>query len=242
MKESCPHCHSSRLVKNGTAKNLHQTKQTYLCRDCGRQHRQGQRRHKLEQATIDLLKRLLAERVSLRAAARILGLADSTVKRYSKKLQGQTDTTQVQTQGVETDCRSNVCEIVLDEAWSFTGDKKHKQWIWIALDALSLQVLAMVIGSRGKRSLQKLLQRLPYSWLRYGKFYSDGLAAYEKVLPPERHTVKDESMQNLAENFFMRLRARSSRLVRKTVSFSKKLANHVAAIFYSVNELNKSLY
>jgi IS1 family transposase len=63
------------------------------------------------------------------------------------------------------------------------------------------------------------------------------------VVPPERHIVGgSQQYQNIVENFFMRLRAWLARMVRKTVSFSKNLFNHVAALTIVINDLNKSFY
>jgi IS1 family transposase/transposase-like protein len=241
-REICPYCNSSRIVKNGTIPNLNEVKQNYLCQDCGKQHRNGNRRHKLDEKTVEIIIRMLAERVSIRAIARILKVGESTVKRYSKNAYQNTDTQNVRAEGIETDCRTNTCEAVLDEAWSFVGKKQIKKWIWIALDALTLQVLAVVIGARDARNAKKLIKRLPISWQRHATFYTDKLKSYNKAIPRRRHVVDDQPMQNLAENFFMRLRAHSSRLVRKTVSFSKMLFNHFASTFINVNALNKSYY
>ena len=47
--------------------------------------------------------------------------------------------------------------------------------------------------------------------------------------------------QRYIERFNNTLRQRISRLVRKTLSFSKKLENHVGAIWYFVHYYNSSL-
>jgi len=39
----------------------------------------------------------------------------------------------------------------IDEMWSFVGNKKNKQWIWIAMDAGSRQIIAFHIGDRKDR-------------------------------------------------------------------------------------------
>ncbi|HED04723.1 MAG TPA: IS1 family transposase, partial [Candidatus Fraserbacteria bacterium] len=48
-------------------------------------------------------------------------------------------------------------------------------------------------------------------------------------------------IMNLLERFNCTLRQRVSRLVRKTLSFSKKLENHVGAIWYFIHHYNASL-
>jgi hypothetical protein len=68
-------------------------------------------------------------------------------------------------------------------------------------------------------------------------------AAYGTVLPSQRHRAvgKESGLTNLVERFNCTLRQRISRLVRKTLSFSKKLDNHVGAIWYFIHHYNASL-
>jgi len=63
-------------------------------------------------------------------------------------------------------------------------------------------------------------------------FYTDQSAVYAGVLPPTRHRAlsKLARLTNHVERFHCTLRQRVSRLVRSTLSFSKKLTNHVGAI------------
>lgn len=65
----------------------------------------------------------------------------------------------------------------------------------------------------------------------------------QQVIPFSRHRVvgKDSGKTNLIERFNCTLRQRISRLVRKTLSFSKKLDNHIGAIWYFVHHYNLSL-
>jgi insertion element IS1 protein InsB len=56
------------------------------------------------------------------------------------------------------------------------------------------------------------------------------------VIPAERHKAitKKTRKTNHIERFNNTLRQRVSRLVRETLSFSKKLASHIAAIKYFI--------
>lgn len=67
--------------------------------------------------------------------------------------------------------------------------------------------------------------------------------AYEQIIPQSRHRTvsKNSGKTNLIERFNCTLRQRISRLVRKTLSFSKKLDNHIGAIWYFVHHYNLSL-
>ena len=60
-------------------------------------------------------------------------------------------------------------------------------------------------------------------------YYTDFWAAYNKILPTKRHHI---------ERFHLTMRQRVSRLVRKTLSFSKKLENHIGAIWNFIHHYN----
>lgn len=73
--------------------------------------------------------------------------------------------------------------------------------------------------------------------------YTDFWSAYEEIFPSSRHRAvsKHSGKTNLIERFNCTLRQRVSRLVRDTLSFSKKLDNHIGAIWYFVHHYNLSL-
>ena len=73
--------------------------------------------------------------------------------------------------------------------------------------------------------------------------YTDFWDAYGCVLPQKRHHAvgKETGKTSYIERFNCTMRQRVSRLVRKTLSFSKKLENHIGAIWMSVHHYNASL-
>jgi insertion element IS1 protein InsB len=74
-------------------------------------------------------------------------------------------------------------------------------------------------------------------------FYTDDWEAYRQVIPAQRHEVCDKGSghTNAVERFNCTLRQRVSRLVRKTLSFSKKLKNHIGAIKYFICHYNQEV-
>ncbi|MFI3189258.1 hypothetical protein BCS42_08290 [Crenothrix sp. D3] len=52
-------------------------------------------------------------------------------------------------------------EVEEDEMWSFVGNKDNKQWIWIAIDVHTRQVIAFHIGSRDKDAAREPWQKIP---------------------------------------------------------------------------------
>ncbi len=76
---SCPSCESKHTVKNGT---IHNGKQNYRCRDCGRQFVQDPQNKAIDQATKDLIDKLLLERLCLAGIARVTGVSQLWLQRY----------------------------------------------------------------------------------------------------------------------------------------------------------------
>jgi IS1 family transposase len=57
-------------------------------------------------------------------------------------------------------------EAELDELWSFVGQKANRQWVWIAMDAATRQVIAFHIGDRS-------LGRAEHLWVSIPAVYRD---------------------------------------------------------------------
>lgn len=134
--------------------------------------------------------------------------------------------------------------IQLDEMWSFVGSKENKQWIWLALDADTREIVGVFIGDRSRQSAKQLWQSLPAIYRQCAICYSDFWEAYAQVLPSKRHRAvgKETGNTSYIERFNNTLRQRVGRLVRKTLSFSKKLSNHIGAVWYFVHHYNASLH
>ncbi|MEO0806107.1 MAG: IS1 family transposase, partial [Cyanobacteria bacterium J06643_4] len=129
------------------------------------------------------------------------------------------------------------------EAWSFVGNKGNKQWIWLAINRDTREIVGMHIGDRSRQGARSLWDALPSVYRQCAVCYTDFWEAYETVLPSKRHRAvgKDSGQTNHIERFNCTLRQRVSRLVRKSLSFSKKLENHIGAIWYFIHHYNASL-
>jgi insertion element IS1 protein InsB len=88
-----------------------------------------------------------------------------------------------------------------------------------------------------------LWDALPAVYRQCAVSYTDFWAAYNQVFPSKRHQSvgKESGKTNYIERFNGTLRQRVSRLIRKTLSFSKKLENPIGAIWYFVHHYNASL-
>jgi insertion element IS1 protein InsB len=133
--------------------------------------------------------------------------------------------------------------IQLDEMWSFVGSKKNKQWIWLAIDADSREIVGAFVGERSRQGAKGLWQSLPAVYRQCAICYTDFWEAYVQILPSKRHRAvgKETGKTSYIERFNNTLRQRVGRLVRKTLSFSKKLSNHIGAIWCFVHHYNVSL-
>ena len=89
-------------------------------------------------------------------------------------------------------------------------------------------------------SHQALWDSLPSVYRQCAKIYTDHWEAYRAVLPSTRHESvgKDSGLTSYIERLNNTFRQRISRLVRKTLSFSKKLENHIAAIWNFIHDYN----
>ncbi len=133
--------------------------------------------------------------------------------------------------------------IQCDELWSFVDHKGNKQWVWLALDADTREIVGVHLGDRDELAARKLWDCLPPIYRQCAVAYTDFWAAYGAVFPSQRHRPvgKETGKTSYIERFNNTLRQRVSRLVRKTLSFSKSLENHIGAIWYFIHHYNESL-
>jgi IS1 family transposase len=133
--------------------------------------------------------------------------------------------------------------IQCDESWSFVDNKGNQQWVWLALDAETREIVGVYIGARDEAAARESWKSLPPVYRRCAVAYTDFWADYGAVFPSKRHKAmgKETGKTSYIERFNNTLRQRVSRLVRKTPSFSKSLENHIGAIWYFIHHYNSSL-
>src|SRR5262245_26627302 len=131
-------------------------------------------------------------------------------------------------------------EVEADEMWSFVAKRANKQWVAIAMDKQTRQIIAFHIGDRSHESAQQLWANLPAVYRAQATFYTDQYAVYTGVIPAAQHKAitKQARTTNHIERFNNTMRQRVSRLVRDTLAFSKNLANHIGAIKYFICHYN----
>jgi len=228
----CPYCQETHVVKNGT---IHSGKPKWKCNACNRQFIANPQPYRIPDNTKHLIDKLLLERISLAGIVRATGVSARWLQYYVNAKYAATP------QSVTiTAKKKGRLVLECDEIWSFVGKKRRQQWIWLALDRTTREIVSMAIGARTKALARCLWKKLPAVYRQCAVCFTDFWDAYAHVLPTKRHRAvgKDSGETNHIERFNNTLRQRCSRLVRKTLSFSKKLTNHIGAIWYFVHEYN----
>lgn len=230
---TCPSCGSHDISKNGTTRR---GKQNYKCRDCNRQFVEDPQWKPKDKDTLSLVDLLLLEKIPLAGIARATGVSESWLQDYVNACYAAVP----QVVKVIPKAQGKL-KVQMDELWSFVDHKGNKQWVWLAIDADTREVIGCHIGNRSRESARSLWQSIPAVYRQCATVYTDYWEAYETVIPANRHRAvgKDSGLTSYIERFNNTLRQRVSRLVRKTLSFSKKLENHVGAIWHFIHEYNR---
>ncbi|MEO0688513.1 MAG: IS1 family transposase [Cyanobacteria bacterium J06649_11] len=221
----CPSCHSTKIKKNG---HTHYGKQNHRCKCCGRQFVKNNE-HTKSSYLKSLIKKALKERLSLRAICRIFGVSLTWLQSYAHYFWEQTPEDLGITKGLARRIKKlQVFGIQADELWSFVQNKENKQWIWVAYDPVHRLVVAYHIGQRGIQAAKAFWSKIP-KILRHCYFETDDWDAYKSIIPAKKHKI-GKDLTFYIEGFNATIRARVSRLVRKSLSFSKLEYWHNLAI------------
>jgi insertion element IS1 protein InsB len=96
--------------------------------------------------------------------------------------------------------------------------KRHKLWIWKALDAVTGRLLDWECGRRDKATLQKIVERLAH-W-EVTIYHTDHWGTYAAVLPPEKLVMSKTGTGRIERNH-CRQRHWFGRFKRKSIIVSK---------------------
>ena len=126
---------------------------------------------------------------------------------------------------------------------SFVGDKKNRYWIWPAIEGDTREIIGVHVGGLDSDGIEGLRRSLPPVYRQCAVCFTDFRQAYEAAIPCKRHKAvgKETGLTNHIERFNSTMSQRISRLVGKTLSFSKKIENHIGAIRYFIHHYNASL-
>lgn len=135
-----------------------------------------------------------------------------------------------------------VLGIQVDELWPFVREKANKRWVWVAYDPVHRFVAAYHIGGRGAEAARQFRGKVPRQ-MRACNFETDNWEAYKSIIPPAQHKV-GKDLTSYIEGANATIRARVSRLVRSSLSFSKldKWHNMVIGWFFWQFNLERQHY
>ena len=78
-----------------------------------------------------------------------------------------------------------------DELWSLVDNKGNQQWVRLALDALTREIVSVHIGDRSAASAIALWNSMPPVYRQCAVIYTDHWSAYDSFLPTKRHLRVD---------------------------------------------------
>jgi len=238
IREACPQCGSRQYKRNG---RIHAGKQNHKCKVCGRAFVLVLENHVITEEQRALIERLLLERISLRGICRAIGVGLRWLLYFmADRFTAAPEHLYVQPTAGTQRVILHRLEAEVDELWSFVGNKANRQWVWIAMNAVTRQIIAFHVEDRSRQSAEALWSKLPMGYQEHATFYTDCYEAYKGVIPPAQHRAitKLARKSNHVERFNCTLRQPVSRLVRATLWFSKKLTNHIGAIKYFICDYN----
>ena len=158
-REACPQCGSRHYKRNG---RIHTGKQNHKCKACGRAFVLVPENHVITAEQRALSERLLLERISLRGICRAIGVGLRWLLYFmTERFSAAPEHLYVQSTASAQRVILHRLEAEVDELWSFVGKKANRQWVWIAMDAVTRQIIAFHIGDRSRQSAQALWRKLP---------------------------------------------------------------------------------
>ena len=160
----CPSCGSHNIVKNG---RIHNGKQNHKCRNCDRQLVINPQQKLIDQATKELIDKLLLEKLPLAGIARVCNVSESWLQGYvNQKYVGVPQQVSVSPKKRAPD-DSVWWDVVLCQR------KGNKQWIWLALDEATREIVGVYVGNRGEHGAHQLWNSLPSVYHQCAVAYID---------------------------------------------------------------------
>ena len=157
MNIACPHCHSLITRKNGSTSN---GKQKYQCVSCLKQFIENPQNKIIPEETRERIRRSLIEKVSLEGICRIFDVSMTWLLEFMQQtFKALPD--HLNAEVVSENDEFEVFILEADEMWSFVGNKKNDQWLWLVMHSKTRQILAFHVGKRDKVAAEALMNKLP---------------------------------------------------------------------------------
>jgi insertion element IS1 protein InsB len=193
-------------VKNGKTKEL---TQRYKCKQCGKTFMEKYI-NKAYVVANKSITALLKEGSGIRSMARLLQISCTTVLKRIVSI----------AKAIEKPIISFNKSYEVDELRTYCTCKTKLLWVVYALQKDTKKVVEFAVGSRTKRTLQKVISTLCMS--EATTIHTDKLNLYGFIIPHAMHNTKQYGTNNI-ERKNLSLRTHVKRLNRRTICFSKNV-------------------
>jgi insertion element IS1 protein InsB len=211
-KMQCRHCKAT-CIKYGITDA---GKQRYKCKGCGKTFIEG---YSNSSYTIpdNLISTLLKEGCGIRSMARVLQISTTTVLKRILLI----------AKGMHKPAIAYNKTYEVDELRTYYKNKSKLLWVVYALQQDTGLVADFAVGSRTKKTLQKVTGTLLLS--NAHKIYTDKLNLYGFIIPPAIHCSRQYHINHI-ERKNLSLRTHLKRLNRRTICFSRSIAMLAACL------------
>ena len=195
----CTHCHSQTVRKNGS---IHSGKQKYECLNCHKQFVEHPQNKIISDDVKERIRRSLLERVSLEGVCRIFDVSMPWLLGFMETI-FQTLPEDLNATVITENDEFEVAVIEGDEMWSFVGDKKNDQWLWLVLHSSTRQILAFHVGKRNKAAGEALMAKLPEelkkkpNFIQINSQFTTKLSQERNIIPLVKNLGKQVTLKDL---------------------------------------------
>lgn len=213
---SCRSCGSTSIVKKGFTSGKNPR---YLCKACGCT---GVLQYKRAPLVEDKKKKILELVIECRTSLRKIEKLERVSRKTINKVIAEYNAREASSSSLLPAEADDVLE--MDELCSHVYKRINKVWVWAIMCRRTRQIVAWRIGKRNNQTLQQMWESVPPGYA-HCRSYSDHWRSYKSVLSEATHTCvgKETGETNHIERFWLTARQYMGRLVRKALSFSKKI-------------------
>ena len=141
---------------------MHTGQQNHQCKTCGRPFVLHADNRVIGDAQRPVVARLRCEKISLHGMCRTVGVSIWWLMGFiAARFAVLPDHLHVRPVAVPRAVLIGRLEVEADEMWSFVKQKANQQWIWIAMDKQTRQIMAFHVGDRRHESGKQLWATLP---------------------------------------------------------------------------------
>ncbi len=169
-----------------------------------------------------MIDKLLLEKISLAGIVRVTGVSDKWLQEYVNSKYAQVP------QSIQCTKKTGKTHNSMFKPrprgfhmWSFVGSKNNKQWLWLAIDIETKEIVGFFLGERGEKGALGLWNSLPGVYRQCAVCYTDLWSAYDLIFPDSRHKSvgKETGLTAYIERLNNTLRQRISREPQKDFIF-----------------------